>query len=1137
MFPTKRQLLLGLAVCAVLLLASLGSHRLTPAHTGVAVSIEGSFTRDGQFPGEPYPDAVGVRAWGSWSGSDDNLGKLTIGPFPAPRLLRFGLGGYPDHAGNTLHVELVGTKEQREIKWAAVGERWQTVDVTLDPAWIGRPVQLVAVDQAKGGGGWLSLTEPIRGGRGDGNHALLASLTAWAVNGLLLALIYGAALRWLRERPTLAPPWVPLGAGAIVALAGYAVFWIYFLNSLAGVIASWAVLGVAAAVIWRAPGRHDDTRPADRETRTVLTLTAIIGAFYLAVLHLFPSSHDFYTIAGNRFRESLPGDNYLSHVFAERLFSAQPLKNPVDEWLSSDRPPLQTGWQLLTWSPGKVLQLDRRSVGGTAAMWFQLLWVAGAYGLLRTFQIAPRRAAGWVAALALTGFFLQNTTFTWPKLASGSFGLGAFALLFLAGARGQPRTHAIWAAVFGALAWLAHGGVAFSFLGLLPLLAWRWFRGELRAWPLAAAAFALLAAPWLAYQKFYDPPGTKLLKWHLAGVTQTDPRGTWETIRDSYAQVGAKTAWANKVSNLHGQTLGEWRQLVDLSSATATERRTEEFFRTGRALTWWLPVAALALVVVRRRAPKPVHDLALLGGWLALTVVIWCLLLFGTYQAVIHHGSYAMMLGLFVFFTVLIERSGRGWLPVVALLQAVTLGTTWIVGNGTLNGEPAGWYAVAAGGVALAWYLGRALRAAPAAAAEAQGIAASGPVDRWRDAFLGWWREPRLNLWVWLAIAGCFVLRKPHALHTPQLWAEDGSIFLMQADMHGLEAFTLPYMGYLHTLPRLIAWTGSNLLDPAWWPAFYNGVAVLIWIAAAARFVSPRFDFPGKPWLALSLVAVPHMGEVFFNVTNLQWVTALVLVQQAMIAPPTNARERWGDFAIVVLITLTGPFGIAFLPLFAWRWWRSRDRDPTILLLAMGACAALQAWFVVRTGPRFEFQGAPWHVAPIIEVLGRRLVLWPLLGREIAYSLSPLVVMLAGGTFLAAAFGWMLRPHPRRLLRAQVVAALVLITLAGVYRTRPDAWAGDNLDFADRYFYIPRVLLAWLLIWEFDTVPRAIANLARVFCLAVLLVHIREYTLPAPKDYAWATHVEPIRRGVPAKIPTLPEGWTMEYSGRPEGRR
>jgi hypothetical protein len=301
-------------------------------------------------------------------------------------------------------------------------------------------------------------------------------------------------------------------------------------------------------------------------------------------------------------------------------------------------------------------------------MWFQLLWVAGAYGLLRTFQIAPRRAAGWVAALALTGFFLQNTTFTWPKLASGSFGLGAFALLFLAGARGQPRTHAIWAAVFGALAWLAHGGVAFSCLGLLPLLAWRWFRGELRAWPLAAAAFALLAAPWLAYQKFYDPPGTKLLKWHLAGVTQTDPRGTWETIRDSYAQVGAKTAWANKVSNLHGQTLGEWRQLVDLSSATATERRTEEFFRTGRALTWWLPVAALALVVVRRRAPKPVHDLALLGGWLALTVVIWCLLLFGTYQAVIHHGSYAMMLGLFVFFTVLIERSGRGWLPVVALL-------------------------------------------------------------------------------------------------------------------------------------------------------------------------------------------------------------------------------------------------------------------------------------------------------------------------------------------------------------------------------------------------------------------------------------------------------------------------------------
>ena len=71
--------------------------------------------------------------------------------------------------------------------------------------------------------------------------------------------------------------------------------------------------------------------------------------------------------------------------------------------------------------------------------------------------------------------------------------------------------------------------------------------------------------------------------------------------------------------------------------------------------------------------------------------------------------------------------------------------------------------------------------------------------------------------------------------------------------------------------------------------------------------------------------------------------------------------------------------------------------------------------------------------------------------------------------------------------------------MAGIYRTRPDTWAADNLDFGDRYFYIPRVLLAWLLILEFQTKPRFVAALARVACVAALLIHIDDYTLRAPK--------------------------------------
>ena len=57
--------------------------------------------------------------------------------------------------------------------------------------------------------------------------------------------------------------------------------------------------------------------------------------------------------------------------------------------------------------------------------------------------------------------------------------------------------------------------------------------------------------------------------------------------------------------------------------------------------------------------------------------------------------------------------------------------------------------------------------------------------------------------------------------------------------------------------------------------------------------------------------------------------------------------------------------------------------------------------------------------------------------------------------------------------------------------------------------------------------------ISRIVCVAVVAVQLANFTAPTPPNYDWAKHCEPIRRGVPANIPTLPEGWTLEYRGRP----
>jgi len=176
--------------------------------------------------------------------------------------------------------------------------------------------------------------------------------------------------------------------------------------------------------------------------------------------------------------------------------------------------------------------------------------------------LSARRRAAWTAALALSGFFLLNTTFTWPKLAAGAFacarlGCGCCPQRRYA-RRSDPRRRAL-----AALAWLAHGGVAFSFLALLPWVIWRCVRGEWRSWLQAALLCAVILAPWFAYQKFYDPPGNRLLKWHLAAQIAIDERGTWETLRASYGAQSWRELWDARRSNVVTQVGAGWHRLFD----------------------------------------------------------------------------------------------------------------------------------------------------------------------------------------------------------------------------------------------------------------------------------------------------------------------------------------------------------------------------------------------------------------------------------------------------------------------------------------------------------------------------------------------------------------------------------------------
>eukprot|EP01035_Chromulina_nebulosa_P010324 gene10324-13878_t len=292
--------------------------------------------------------------------------------------------------------------------------------------------------------------------------------------------------------------------------------------------------------------------------------------------------------------------------------------------------------------------------------------------------------------------------------------------------------------------------------------------------------------------------------------------------------------------------------------------------------------------------------------------------MFQPFGTLLHQGSYVvpfLLLGLCTAWTLLLSR--RLFIA-LALLQVAHFTLTWMPPSPALADATPQPFAIAVAGITAL------LVATLCATALSPSAAPSLRPSSLRASVSRWFKNPQLTPALLAVLAIALFLRKPYALLVPQVYAEDGTIFLSQNDVLGLRAVFEPYMGYLHALPRLIAWLASRLLDPAWWPAFYNVTAFALWLAVIARTFSPRLPLPPRlrPWLALAFFLGPQTGEILFNITNLQWIVAFLLIEQAFLAAPTTTLQRVTDLALLLVLGLTGPFIIALGPLLAWRTYR-----------------------------------------------------------------------------------------------------------------------------------------------------------------------------------------------------------------------
>jgi hypothetical protein len=85
---------------------------------------------------------------------------------------------------------------------------------------------------------------------------------------------------------------------------------------------------------------------------------------------------------------------------------------------------------------------------------------------------------------------------------------------------------------------------------------------------------------------------------------------------------------------------------------------------------------------------------ARLAAWTLATLVIWCAIMFPERATLVHQGSYAAVLVLFVLLSAWCELAGKWMLGVLAILQVISFAVTWLPPTPVLR-EP--WSAVALG--------------------------------------------------------------------------------------------------------------------------------------------------------------------------------------------------------------------------------------------------------------------------------------------------------------------------------------------------------------------------------------------------------------------------------------------------------
>lgn len=326
---------------------------------------------------------------------------------------------------------------------------------------------------------------------------------------------------------------------------------------------------------------------------------------------------------------------------------------------------------------------------------------------------------------------------------------------------------------------------------------------------------------------------------------------------------------------------------------------------------------------------------------------------------------------------------------------------------------------------------------------------------------------------------------------------------------------------WLLSLNSKIGCVSGNFFPIVATPAIYLYSSYLILIVIAWSYLQLLNTNRSRYFLIASIILVPINGEVFLNLTNLQWLIAPFILVVFFSSPPRSAHSRVFLSTALLFVCLTGPFSIFFAPFIVAIFFIQKITIYRFVNLAiLGICAVVQAFSLIKS-PRLD-KSLP-SLDSFRDLVFNNYFSSIFLGKSLAAT-SHAMSYAVGVVFLIWIIACIVQLKKKDILVASCLFVLSFALLYLGLQAANDNPGISPFTVAQRYFYIPALLLIWLIGLLIFKIPR-MSSIGIVWIGLIAFSAIGSYSALPLVDYKWSQTIKNPNRS--QTIPINPPPWTI----------